>query len=104
MGGNPSGITYQGYRTRDRWEVVVKRPGRGLRLLELPRREDEWGLNILRDYLGDADRAEDLHRDFAGLTLRRFTTDWELSESDIENALAEIEVLRARWRIALARG
>ena len=61
-------------------------------------------MSILTDYLGDKGRAADLHNDFAALTIRRFTTDWELSESDINNALMEVEILRARWRIALARG
>jgi hypothetical protein len=59
---------------------------------------------MLTDYLGDEGRAEDLHHDFAALTIRRFTEDWELSESDVENALMEVEILRARFRIALARG
>jgi hypothetical protein len=96
--------TYQGFRTGGGWEIVVKKPGRPLRLLDLPRRKGEWALNILRDYLGDEDRAAGLHNDFAALTIRRFTKDWELSESDIENALREIEILRARLHIALARG
>lgn len=56
------------------------------------------------DYLGDEDRAANLHHEFAALTIRRFSGDWELSESDIENVLMEVEILRARWRIALARG
>jgi hypothetical protein len=72
--------------------------------IDLPRRKGEWGLSILTDYLGDESRAADLHNDFAALTIRRFTEDWELSESDIESALMEVEILRARWRIALARG
>jgi hypothetical protein len=42
--------------------------------------------------------------DFAALTIRRFTADWKLNENDIDNALMEVEILRARWRIALARG
>jgi len=54
--------------------------------------------------MGDAGRAADLHHDFAALTIRRFTGDWELSESDMDKALGEIEILRARLRIALARG
>ena len=84
--------------------MVVKRPGQPLRLLDLPRREGQWALNILMDYLGDEGRAGDLHQDFAALTIRRFTEDWEMSESDIENTLMEVEILRARWRLALARG
>jgi hypothetical protein len=69
-----------------------------------PRRKGEWALCILTHYLGDEDRAADLHNDFAALTIRRFTADWELNENDIDNALMEVEILRARWRIALARG
>jgi hypothetical protein len=84
--------------------VIVKRSGQPLRPLDLPRRKGEWALSILTDYLGDEDRAADVHHDFAALTIRRFTGDWELSESDIENALMEVEILRARWRFALARG
>ena len=61
-------------------------------------------MSILTDYLDDQGRASDLHNDFAALTIRRFTSDWELSESDIENVLGEVEILRARLRIALARG
>jgi hypothetical protein len=75
-----------------------------LRLLDLPVRKGEWALRILTDYLGDERRAADLHHDFAALTIRRFTADWELSESDIDKALTGIEILRARLRIALARG
>jgi hypothetical protein len=97
-------VTYQGFRTGAGWEVVVNRPGQRLRLLDLPRRKGEWALNLLRDCLEDEARAADLHNDFAALTIRRFTGDWELSEKDIENVLREIEVLRARLRIALARG
>jgi hypothetical protein len=104
MAANLSGVTYKGYRTDEGWEIVVKRHGQPLRLLDLPLREGEWSLNILKNYLGDEGRAADLHHDFAALTLRRFTTDWELSQSDIDNALMEVEVLRARLRIALARG
>jgi hypothetical protein len=40
----------------------------------------------------------------ASLTIRRFTDHWELSEGDIENALVDVEILGARYRIALARG
>jgi hypothetical protein len=61
-------------------------------------------MNILTDYLGDESRAADLHSDFAALTIGRFTADWELTECDIDKALTEVEILRARWRIALARG
>jgi len=61
-------------------------------------------LSILTDCLGDPGRAADLHNDFAALTIRRFTADWELSETDIQNVLGEVEILRARLRIALARG
>jgi hypothetical protein len=75
-----------------------------MRPLNLPRRKGEWALSILTDYLHDQDRAAELHNDFDALTIRRFTGDWELSESDIENVLGEVEVLRARLRIALARG
>jgi len=75
-----------------------------LRLLDGPMRKCELAPRVLTDYLGDKDRAADLHEDFAGLTIRRFAEDWELSESAIESALMEVEILRARWRIALARG
>jgi hypothetical protein len=104
MGLSRAKVIYQGFRTREGWEVVVKRPGQPLRLLDLPRHKGEWALSILTDYLGDERPAEDLHNDFAALTIRRFTENWELSESDIDNALMEVEILRARFRIALARG
>jgi len=104
MGRNAPRVTYKGYWTGEGWEVVVKRPGRPLRLLDFPLRKGEWALSILTNYLGDERRAADLHNDFAALTIRRFTTDWELNESDMDDALVEIEVLRARLRIALARG
>jgi hypothetical protein len=97
-------VTYKGYWTGEGWEVVVERPGQRLRLLDLPRHAREWALNILIDYLGDEDRAADLHDDFAAITVRRFSGDWELKETDIEEALMEVEILRARWRMALARG
>ena len=97
-------VTYNGFRTSEGWEVVVKRSGQPLRLLDLPLRKGEWALSILTDCLGDEGRAADLHDDFAALTIRRFTSDWEMSESDIESVLMEVEILRARWRIALARG
>ena len=54
--------------------------------------------------IGDEDRAADLHKDFAALTVRRFSEDWELNESDIEDALMEVEMLRAQFRIAFTRG
>jgi hypothetical protein len=104
MGWNLPRVTYKGYWTGDGWEVVVNRPGKPLRLLDLPLRKGEWALSILTDYLGEEGRAADLHNDFAALTIRRFTADWELSVSDIDNALMEVEILRARLRIALARG
>lgn len=105
MGWNLAGrVTYKGYWTGHGWEVVVKRPGQRLRLLDLPRHTREWALNILSDYLGDEERASDLHNDFAAIAIRRFSGDWELKESDIEEALMEVEILRARWRMALARG
>jgi len=104
MDCNPPGVTYKGYWTGEGWEVVVTRPGQPARLLDLPLRNGEWALSILTNYLGDEGRAADLQHDFAALTIRRFTTDWELKETDINNALTEIEILRARWRIALARG
>lgn len=97
------GVTYKGYRAGDGWEIVVKRPGQPLRLLDLPRRKTESALILLADYLGDESRAAELHQDFAALTIRRFTEDWELSESDMEDALREVEVVKARLRIALAR-
>ena len=98
------GVTYKGYWTGEGWEVIVKRTGQPLRPLDLPPRKGEWGLSILTDFLQDQGRAADLHHDFAALTIRRFTADWELSETDIENVLGEVEILRARLRIALARG
>jgi hypothetical protein len=104
MYSNAPKVIYQGHRIGEGWEVVVRRPNQRLRLLELPKRKGEYALNILKDYLGDEPRAADLHHDFAALTIRQFTADWELSESDIEKALMEVEILRARWRIALARG
>jgi hypothetical protein len=104
MDSNLREVTYKGYRIGEGWEVVVKRPGHRLRLLELPLRKGESALRILTDYLGDEGRAADLHNDFAALTIRRMTGDWELNESDIDKALMEIELLRARLRIALARG
>ncbi|HEY1497568.1 MAG TPA: hypothetical protein VGF49_23580 [Candidatus Solibacter sp.] len=99
-----SGLTYKGYRAGEAWEIVVRRPGQPMRLLDLPRCPAEWALNMLTDYLGDEVRAADVHRDFAALTSRRFTGDWELSGSDLEQTLMEVEILRARMRIALARG
>src|ERR1700730_6138863 len=104
MGWNLPGVTNKGYRSGEGWEVVVKRPGHPLRLLDLPLRKGECALSILKDYLGDEGRAADLHNDFAALTIRRFTAEWELSKTDIDNALTEVEILRARLRIALARG
>jgi hypothetical protein len=83
--------------------VIVKKPGQPVRPLDLPRRSGEWALSILTDYLGDEARAADLHHDFAALTIRRFTENWELSASDIDAALTEVEILRARWRLVLAR-
>jgi hypothetical protein len=102
--GNVPKVTYKGYRTAGGWEVVVERRGERLRLLDLPLRKGEWALSVLTDYLGDEGRAADLHSDFAALTIRRFKVDWELSETDIDNALMEVEIVRLRWRIALARG
>jgi hypothetical protein len=96
-------VTYQGFRTSDGWEVVVKRPGQPLRLLDRSP-NGKWALSLLKDYLADEDRATDLHQDFAALTIRQFAEDWEMSESDIDNALIQVEMLRLRWRIALARG
>ena len=104
MGEIRGKVTYKGYRTGNGWEVVVKRPGQPLRPLDLPPRKGEWAVSILTDYLDDQGRAADLHNDFAVLTIRRFTADWELSESDIENVLNEVDILRARLHIALARG
>ena len=104
MGWNPPKVTYNGYWMGEGWEVVVKRQGQRLRMLDLPKRKGEWALSILTDYLGDEGHAADLHHDFAALTIRRFTDHWELSEGDIEKALMDVEILRARYRIALARG
>jgi hypothetical protein len=104
MGVVRSEVTYNGCLTGDGWEIVVKRPGQPLRLLDLHRRARESALSLLSDYLADERRAADLSSDFAALTIRRFTKDWELSGRDIENVLTEIEILRARLRIALARG
>jgi hypothetical protein len=104
MNHNLTRITYQGFRTGDGWEVAVARPGQPLRLLDLPRRQGELALVLLTDYLGDQTRAADLYQDFASLTIDRFTVDWELSGSDIENAIMDVEILRARWRMAITRG
>jgi hypothetical protein len=104
MGFSPGKVTYQGFRIGEGWEVIVKRLGQPTRPLELPRRKGDWAVSILTDYLGDEDRAANLHQDFAALTIRRFTGDWELTDRDIEDTLMEIEILRARWRLALARG
>jgi hypothetical protein len=95
---------YKGFRTAGGWEIVVEKPGQPVRLLDVPQRGGEWALSILSDYLGNEDRARDLHEEFGALTIRRFTKDWELSGNDIEDALLEVEILRARWRIALMRG
>jgi Family of unknown function (DUF6166) len=104
MTADPTGLKYQGFRTADGWEVVVRRPGEPARLLELPRRRGEWALRILTDYFGDEVRAATLHQEFAALTIDRFTEDWVLTASDLENTLMEIEILRARFRMALMRG
>jgi hypothetical protein len=104
MSWNLTRVTYKGYRTVEGWEVAVKRHGQPLRLLDLPHRKGEWALSILADYLSDEARAAELHNDFAALTIRRFTENWELKDSDIDNTLMQVEILRARWRIALARG
>jgi hypothetical protein len=45
-----------------------------------------------------------LYQDFASVTINRFTKDWELSGPEIDNAIIEVEMLRARWRMLLARG
>jgi hypothetical protein len=103
MGPFHTKVTYKGYRTAGGWEVVVERPGQPLRMLDLPRREGQWALSILTNYLADEDRAADLYREFNALTLYRFTEDWELSEHDIENTLTEVEALRLRWHAVLAR-
>jgi hypothetical protein len=99
-----SRVTYKGFRTGDSWEVAVARPGQPVRLLDRPRRPQEWALSILRDYLRNPARAEDLYQDFASVTINRFTKDWELSGPEIDNAIIEVEMLRARWRMLLARG
>lgn len=104
MDWNLPGIIYNGYRSGEGWEIVVRRLGQPLHALDLPVRQGEWALSILTDYLGDEGRATELHNDFAALTLRRFTADWILTENDIENALREVELTRTRLRIALARG
>jgi hypothetical protein len=99
-----SRVTYKGFRTGDSWEVAVARPGQPVRLLDRPRRPQEWALSILRDYLRNPARAEDLYQDFASVTINRFTKDWELSGPEIDNVIIEVEMLRARWRMLLARG
>jgi hypothetical protein len=104
MNRNLTRITYQGFRTGNGWEVAVAKPGQTLRLLDLPSRHGQLALILLTDYLGDQARAADLHQEFASLTIDRFTEDWELTARDIENAIMEVEILRARWRIALMRG
>ena len=95
---------YKGFRVTAGWEVVVARPGQPLRLLDLPQRPGDLALNILTDYLGDQTRAADLCEDFSALTIGQFTEDWVLDASDIENAITEVESLRAKWRRALMRG
>ena len=102
--GSVARVVYQGFRAGEGWEVVVRRPGRPVRLLDPPSPDSKLTLNILVDYLGDEERAAALQRDFSSITRRRFTGDWELSDSDIDKALMEVEILRARLRIALARG
>jgi len=97
-------VIYKGFRTSDGWEVAVARPGQPVRLLARPRRPDEWALKILRDYLADPARAKDLYQDFASVTINRFSKDWELSGSEIDTAILEVEMLRARWRMILTRG
>ena len=104
MAGDRKRVTYKGFRTADGWEVVAARPSQPLRLLDKPRRQDEWSLSILTDYFDDAIRAADLHQEFASITVDRFTKDWEMSGNEIERALLEVEVLRARWRVSLMRG
>lgn len=96
-------MKYQGFRTAAGWEVVVRRPGEPPRLLDLPQRQGEWALRILTDYFGDESRAAALSPEFAALTIDRYTEDWELTASGIESALMEIEILRARFRMALMR-
>ncbi len=97
-------VTYQGYRIGEGWEAVVERPGQQLRLLDVPQRKGEWAMNLLTDYLGDERRAADLHlrfrRAYHPPIHRRLGTE----RKDIDEALTEVEILRARWRIALARG
>jgi hypothetical protein len=104
MDQSRSRVTYKGFRTGDSWEVAVSRSGHPVRLLDRPSRPEEWALSILKDYLGDSLRAEDLYREFASLTINRFTKDWQLSGPEIDNAIIEVEMLRARWRMLLARG
>jgi hypothetical protein len=96
-------VTYQGFRIGEGWEVVVRRPGQRLRLLDPPRDTGDWALSILTDYLGDEGSAKELQNDFASLTLRRFTGDWELCEGEIDSALMEVQLLRLRWRAVMAR-
>lgn len=96
-------VTYRGYRVGERWEVVVKRLGEPSRPLDLPVHPGEWALRILTDYLGDERRAEELHAGVAALTIHRFTEDWQLSDSDIDDAIRDVELLNLQWRATLAR-
>lgn len=97
-------VTYQGFRVAAGWEVVVARSGQPLRLLDLPVPPETWSLRILTDYLADPARAADLSEDFSALTVGQFTEDWTLTASNIEAAISEIELLRAKCRMALMRG
>ncbi len=103
MGWNSPAVTYKGYRAGDELEIVVKRQGQPSRLLDSPTCQAEWAMRMLTDYLGDEARAADVHNDFSALAIRRLTGDWELTGNDIDNVLSEVEILRARMRIALAR-
>lgn len=61
----------------------------------------EWGfegpasaqlsLAILNDHLGDAARAIRLHESFMREIVANFANDWEMTGSDIDDAVAELE-------------
>ena len=103
MAAKEGRVTYRGYRVGERWEVVVKRQGEPSRPLESPLHPGEWALRILADYLGDERRAQELHAGVAALITRRFTEDWQLSDSDIDDAIRDVEFLNLQWRAILAR-
>ncbi len=87
MGVVRSEVTYNGYFTARGWEIVVKETRSTVTSARLaPAHQGIGSLSLLSDYLADESRAADLSSDFAALTIRRFTKDWELSGRDIETS------------------